>query len=150
MSDDYQNGHKYPRLESAIGVDKGRHPSEPQACCARMPDGRFCDRIDKHPGEHTSTALIHYDHPRPEIDHRIKVHARAPEPPKAPSTPTSTEVAWPSPGTWFIDAHGRSLMITAIDPESRIERHIIGTLSDGSAYACSRIVFDATWKPAPR
>lgn len=50
----------------------------------------------------------------------------------------------PSPGSKYVDVHGRTLRVEHVEPKSKAERHIQGTV-DGRAYACSFAVFEAVW-----
>jgi hypothetical protein len=58
-------------------------------------------------------------------------------------------IEWPPVGSQWVDATGRTLHVTAVQPESRIGRHVVGELLLGErrqAYACDLPTFDAVWR----
>lgn len=72
-------------------------------------------------------------------------------------------VDWPAPGDSYEDDKGRTLIVRAIQPKDRLERHVIGTLRElvpahnvgkhlnhvvESDYACSLPTFRAIWREA--
>jgi hypothetical protein len=134
------NGKAYPRAERGL-EDAGAAPERGKPCCKRLPHGGHCVLADKHAGDCDGPPL-RYEHPQRLVDHKVLAK---PQVPRAPAPPAA-EVVWPKPGEKFQDSGGRILTITEIDPKSPIERHLMGTLDDGIGYACSRMVFDQTWR----
>ena len=56
---------------------------------------------------------------------------------------------WPEVGSTWVDGIGRTLRVTAVQPGSRLGRHVVGQLllGDGSRdYACDLPTFDALWR----
>lgn len=54
-------------------------------------------------------------------------------------------ISWPSIGSTWVDATGRTLHVTDVQPGSRLGRHVIGTINR-EAYACDLPTFDAVWR----
>lgn len=146
MTDDIYNGHKYARgTPSELLIDRGARKEEPKPCLARTSCGGLCVMSDGHQGEHIPAGPPVFDHPQRAVDH--KVMAKPAKPRAAAGPAQEVAVVWPAIGSRFRDSAGRTLTITAIAPTSPIDRHVVGKLSDGADYACSREVFDATWTP---
>lgn len=58
-------------------------------------------------------------------------------------------IDWPTPGSVWVDGTGRTLHVTAVQPKSRIGRHVVGYLDlVGSQrdYACDLPTFDLVWR----
>jgi len=133
------NGKAYARAERGL-QDDGAAAERERPCCKRLPHGGLCALVDNHVGE-CDGPPPRYDQPQRPVDHKVMAK---PKPPK-PDQP-ETEVVWPAIGTRFTDALGRFLTITEICPSSPNDRHVVGTIAGVAPYACSRMVFDATWR----
>lgn len=55
-------------------------------------------------------------------------------------------IHWPTPGSRYVDDTGRTLVVRAVDPKSKQERHVQGEVL-GRPYACDMRTFDAVWLP---
>lgn len=55
-------------------------------------------------------------------------------------------ITWPTIGSRYVDSEGRTLVVRAVDPKSKQERHVQGEVL-GRPYACDLRTFDVVWLP---
>lgn len=54
-------------------------------------------------------------------------------------------ITWPTIGSRYVDSEGRTLVVRAVDPKSKQERHVQGEVL-GRPYACDLRTFDVVWR----